>query len=149
MPLQEKKLHYELAQEGLVSLPANLPELHAFFVRHLLEDNQRLGGVGIKFEIGYFRSLHALTILLGATAAAVYAKYRAGGVPTDAEYEDLQDYLFFFFTWSAGLERCICRCRFATAMSTEDFYNVTGECGAEFENVLRDLAMMRLRSSAP
>ncbi len=134
VPLQEKKLHYELAQEGLVSLPANLPD-YVLFVRHLLEDNQRLGGVGIKFEIGYFRSLH-FDDPPEATAAAVYAKYRAGGVPTDAEYRDLQDYLFRYLVREAG--KMHLPVQIHTAVGTGDFYNVTGSTALSLENVLRD-----------
>src|SRR5271154_4627424 len=48
LPLQEKKLHYELAQGGLISLPANLDD-YLRFVTQLLQDNQRAGGVAVKF----------------------------------------------------------------------------------------------------
>ena len=90
---------------------------YLLFVRHLLEDNQRQGGVAIKFEIGYFRSLHFDDPAQEATAAAVYAKYRGGGVPTDAEYKDFQDYVFRYLIREAG--RCICRCRFTPRSAPE------------------------------
>ncbi len=134
VPLQEKKLHYELAQEGLVSLPANLDN-YLLFARHLLEDNQRQGGVGIKFEIGYFRSLH-FDDPQEATAASVYSKYRAGGVPTDGEYKDFQDYVFRYLLRESGTMHLPVQIH--TAVGTGDFYSVTGSTALNLENVLRD-----------
>ncbi len=134
IPLQEKKLHYELAQEGLISLPGNLTD-YLLFVRHLLEDNQRQGGVAIKFEIGYFRSLH-FDDPTEATAEAVYAKYRGGGVPTDAEYKEFQDYVFRYLILEAG--KMHLPVHIHTAVGTGDFYSVTGSTALNLENVLRD-----------
>jgi uncharacterized protein len=134
VPLQEKKLHYELAQEGLVSLPSIFGD-YLLFVRRLLEDNQRQGGVGIKLEIGYFRSLH-FDDPPEATAAAIYAKYHAGGVPTDSEYRDFQDYLFRYLIGEAG--KMHLPVQIHTAVGTGDFYNVTGSTALNLENVLRD-----------
>jgi hypothetical protein len=134
VPLQEKKLHYELAQEGLISLPPNLDD-YLLFATHLLEDNQRHGGVAIKFEIGYFRSLH-FDEPLKATAAAVYSKFRTGGVPTESEYKDFQDYLFRYLITQAGTLHLPVQIH--TAVGTGDFYNVTGSTALNLENVLRD-----------
>jgi hypothetical protein len=134
IPLQEKKLHYELAQVGLISPPGNLTD-YLLFVRHLLEDNQRQGGVAIKFEIGYFRSLH-FDDPSEATVAAIYAKYRAGGVPSEAEYKDFQDYVFRDLIREAG--KMHLPVHIHTAVGTGDFYNVTGSTALNLENVLRD-----------
>jgi uncharacterized protein len=134
VPLQEKKLHYELAQEGSISLPANLTD-YLLFVRHLLEDNQRQGGVAIKFEVGYFRSLH-FDDPPEAVAAAVYAKYRAGGTPSEAEYKDFQDYVFRYLVREAG--KMHLPVHIHTAVGTGDFYSVTGSTALNLENVLRD-----------
>jgi uncharacterized protein len=134
VPLQEKKLHYELAQEGEASLPQNLGD-YLRFVTRLLEDNLRQGGVGIKFEIGYFRSLR-FDDPAEATATAVYAKYRSGGTPSDAEYKDFQDYVFRYLLKEAG--RLKLPVQIHTAVGTGDFYNVTGSTALNLENVLRD-----------
>jgi len=134
IPLQEKKLHYELAQEGLASLPANLDD-YLLFATHLLEDNQRHGGVAIKFEIGYFRPLH-FDDPPKTTAAAVYAKFRAGGAPTESEYKDFQDYLFRYLIREAG--RLHLPVHIHTAVGTGDFYSVTNSTALNLENVLRD-----------
>ncbi len=134
LPLQEKKLHYELAQEGQISLPPNFDD-YLRFVSHLLEDNQRQGGVAIKFEIGYFRSLH-FDDPPQAQVAAVYAKYRAGGVPSEREYKDFQDCLFRYLVREAG--RLHLPVHIHTAVGTGDFYNLTGSTALNLENVLRD-----------
>ncbi len=134
VPLQEKKLHYELAQVGLISPPGNLTD-YLLFVRHLLEDNQRQGGVAIKFEIGYFRSLH-FDDPSEATVSAIYTKYRTGGVPSDAEYKDFQDYVFRDLIREAG--KMHLPVHIHTAVGTGDFYNVTGSTALNLENVLRD-----------
>ncbi len=134
VPLQEKKLHYELAQEGLVSLPQTLDD-YLRFIRQLIEDNQRQGGVGIKFEIGYFRPLR-FDDPPQAAAAAVYAKYRAGGLPTDAEYKDFQDYLFRYLLREAAQLKLPVQIH--TAVGTGDFYSVTNSTALALENVLRD-----------
>jgi len=98
-------------------------------------DNQRRGGVAIKFEIAYFRSLH-FDDPPKATVAAVYAKYRAGGVPTEAEYKDFQDYLFRYLLREAG--RLHLPVHLHTAVGTGDFYNVTTGTALNLENILRD-----------
>jgi uncharacterized protein len=134
LPLQEKKLRYELAQEHESSLPQTLGDYLRFATR-LLEDNQRQGGVGIKFEIGYFRSLH-FDDPPEAAAAVVYAKYRSGGGPTEAEYKEFQDYLFRYLLREAG--RLKLPVQIHTAVGTGDFYSVTVSTALNLENILRD-----------
>jgi hypothetical protein len=134
VPLQEKKLRHELTQEGLTALPADLPAYLAF-VTHLLEDNQRHGAVAIKFEVGYFRPLHFDDPPV-EHAAAVYAKFRAGGVPSAQEYTDFQDYLFRYLLREAG--RLKLPVHIHTAVGVGDFYSVTASTALNLENVLRD-----------
>jgi predicted TIM-barrel fold metal-dependent hydrolase len=69
-------------------------------------------------------------------AEAVYAKYRGGGVPTDAEYKDFQDYVFRYLIREAG--KMHLPVHIHTAVGTGDFYNVTGSTALNLENVLRD-----------
>jgi hypothetical protein len=134
VPLQETKLRRELAQEGLLALPTSLDEYLAF-ATHLLEDNQHHGGVAIKFEIAYFRSLH-FDDPSEARAAGVYAKFHSGGVPTETEYKDFQDYLFRFLIRHAG--RLKLPVHIHTAVGIGDYYSVTGSTALNLENILRD-----------
>jgi hypothetical protein len=134
VPLQEKKLRSELAQEGLQQLPSRFDD-YLKFVSRLLEDNKGHGGVGIKFEIAYFRSLH-LDDPPKEAAGAVYAKYRSGGTPSDKEYKDFQDYLFRYLISQAG--RLHLPVQIHTAVGIGDFYSVSGGTALQLENVLRD-----------
>ena len=77
VPMQEKKLKRELAQAGLNALPGTFPAYLAF-VSKILEQNRTHGGVSIKFEIAYFRTLH-FDDPPQAEAAKIYDRYHAGG----------------------------------------------------------------------
>lgn len=134
IPLQEKKLKNELAQEKLDRLPATFDEYLNFATR-LLEDNKQHGGVGIKFEIAYFRSLHFDDPPKEA-AAAVYAKYRGGGIPSEAEYKDFQDFLFRYLIKEAG--RLHLPVQIHTAVGVGSYYSVSTGTALNLENVLRD-----------
>src|SRR5215813_6735823 len=100
VPWQEKVLARYKQQESLSGLPVDLAGYESF-VRQTLSDNQKKGGVAIKFEAAYFRSLY-----FGdpprEKAEEVYAKYHAGGVPTDDEYRIFQDYIFRVIVDEAG-----------------------------------------------
>src|SRR6202047_2851538 len=92
IPLQEKVLHRYMQHENVSGLPADLAAYEAF-VRQTLTDNQKKGGVAMKFEAAYFRSLY-FSDPPREKAAAIYAKYRAGGVPSNEDYRTFQDYIF-------------------------------------------------------
>jgi hypothetical protein len=62
------------------ALPVDLAGYEGF-VRQTLAHNQEQGGVAIKFEAAYFRSLY-FSDPPRDQAEAIYAKYRAGGVPS-------------------------------------------------------------------
>src|SRR5215813_5761521 len=134
IPLQDKKLRNELTQEGQKALPATFDDYLKFATR-LVEDNKQHGGVGIKFEIAYFRSLH-FDDPPKQTAEAVYAKYRNGGVPSDTEYKDFQDYLFRYLISDAG--RLHLPVQIHSAVGVGDYYSVSDGTALELENVLRD-----------
>lgn len=134
VPLQEKKLRREMSQEGFQKLPPTFDDYLKFATR-LLEDNKQHGGVGIKFEIGYFRSLHFDDPPKYA-AEAVYAKYLSGGVPSDSEYKDFQDYLFRYLIAEAG--RLHLPVQIHTAVGIGDYYSVSNGTALKLENVIRD-----------
>lgn len=105
------------------------------FVTKLLEDNQRRGGVAIKFEIAYFRPL-----MFGdpgkQAASDVYEKYRDGGVPDDHEYTVFQDYLFRCLIREAGRLHLLVHIH--TAVGICEYYNVTDGNVMNLENIFRD-----------
>jgi hypothetical protein len=134
IPLQEKVLQRYMKQEGVSGLPADLSG-YENFVRQTLADNQKKGGVAMKFEVAYFRSLY-----FGdpprATAEAIYARYRAGDVPSDDEYRTFQDYLFRVLIEQAG--RLNLPVHFHSAVGIGDYFSLANGNPLHLENVLRD-----------
>src|SRR6202171_3939568 len=100
IPLQEKVLKRYMQQENVSGLPADLSGYESF-VRQTLADNQKKGGVAMKFEAAYFRSLY-FSDPPRDKAAAIYAKFHAGGVPSNEEYRTFQDYVFRILIDEAG-----------------------------------------------
>ena len=80
MPLQTKMLQRYEQQIGVQGLPPSFDGYLAFISRSL-EDNKRRGGIAVKFEASYFRSL-SFDDPPRQAAASLYDKYRTGGVPT-------------------------------------------------------------------
>jgi hypothetical protein len=134
IPLQEKMLERWKKQEGLQGLPEDLAG-YEYFVRHTMTDNQQQGGVAIKFEAAYFRSLY-----FGdpprAHAEAVYAKYREGGAPTEGEYRQFQDYIFRVMVDQA--EKRHLPMHFHSMVGIGDYFSLQNGNVLNLENVLRD-----------
>jgi uncharacterized protein len=134
VPMQEKKLKGELTQAGLSALPGTFPAYLAF-VSKILEQNRGHGGVSIKFEIAYFRTLH-FDDPPQAEAAKIYDRYHAGGKSSAAEHAIFEDYMFRYLLREAG--RLHLAVQIHTAVGTGDFFSVTGGNVLNLENVLRD-----------
>jgi hypothetical protein len=135
LPLQEKMLGRYKKLENVEGLPADLAG-YEDFVRRTMADNQKLrGGVAIKFEIAYFRSLHFDDPPREA-AAAIYAKYRVGGVPTAEEYHLFQDYIFRVLIAQAGQLKL--PVHFHSAVGIGDYFSLQQGNVLNLENVLRD-----------
>jgi uncharacterized protein len=134
VPLQEKLLRRELAAAGLTELPKTFPE-YLSFVSKVLEQNRAHGGVAIKFEIAYFRTLHFEDPPQNM-AAAIYNRYHAGGKAPAAEHTVLEDFMFRYLLREAG--RLHLAVQIHTAVGTGDFFSVTGGNVLNLENVLRD-----------
>ncbi len=134
VPLQEKMLSRWKKQEGLAALPADLAGYVAF-VQKTMEDNQKRGGVAIKFEAAYFRSLY-FTDPPAEKAEAIYNKYRTGGVPAADEYRLFQDYIFRRITDQAG--KLHLPMHFHSAIGIGDYFSLHNGNVLNLENVLRD-----------
>ena len=145
IPLQEKMLaRYKRQMNGhginlepakaKDALPENLAGYEAF-VRNIMADNQKRGGVAIKFEAAYFRTLY-----FGDPprdqAEAIYNKYRSGGVPSTEEYRTFQDYIFRVMVDQAGKLKL--PMHFHTAVGIGDYFSLRQGHVLNLENVLRD-----------
>ena len=135
MPLQTKLLQ-RYAQE--LGMPSALPESfrdYLFFLVHSLEENKRRGGVAVKFEASYFRSL-SFGDPWGETVEPIYRKYRNGGVPTPAEYTLFQDFIFrHIIIAAAELELPV---HIHTSAGGGDYFNISGVNVLNLEQVVRD-----------
>src|SRR6266852_1430905 len=134
IPLQEKVLHRYMQQENVSGLPADLASYEAF-VRQTLADNQKKGGVAMKFEVAYFRTLF-FRDPRREHEDAIYAKYRAGGVPSEEEYRTLQDYVFRALIDQAG--KLSLPVHFHSAVGIGDYFSLRNGNPLNLENVLRD-----------
>lgn len=86
---------------GVAAMPATLAEYQSRVVTPELERQKKDGAVAIKFEAAYLRSLD-FEPAYERDAAAIYAKFAAGGAPSKSEYTRLQDYLFRYSAAEAG-----------------------------------------------
>ncbi|PYY09014.1 MAG: hypothetical protein DMG69_12380 [Acidobacteria bacterium] len=134
LPLQEKMLHRWIEQEGVSKLPPDFAS-YLSFVSRTLEDNQKKGGIAMKFEVAYFRSTR-----FGdpprEEAEQIYKKYVARGVPSPEEYKTFQDYLFRYLIREGG--RLHLPVHIHSAVGIGDYFSLTESGIMNLENVLRD-----------
>lgn len=134
IPLQEKVLHRYMQQQNVGSLPADLAGYESF-VRQTVTDNQKKGGVAMKFEAAYFRTLYFRDPPRDQ-AAAIYAKYHAGGVASEDDYRAFQDYIFRVLIDQAG--KLNLSVHFHSAIGIGDYFSLRNGNPLNLENVLRD-----------
>ncbi len=134
IPLQEKKLHREMQQGGLSTLPDSLAG-YLQFVTRILEEDKQHGGIAIKFEAAYFRSLY-FADPPEAQAVTVYDKYKNGGVPSAEEYKLFQDFVFRHLLREAA--RLHLAVHFHTSVGIGDYFSLHNGNVLNLENVLRD-----------
>src|SRR5258707_2941589 len=84
IPLQEKMLHRWMQQENASKLPASFAD-YLKFISQVLEDNQKKGGIAMKFEVAYFRP-----VTFGdpprQQAEDIYQRFVTGGFPLERAY---------------------------------------------------------------
>src|SRR5258708_35004587 len=105
------------------------------FVRQTLADNQKKGGVAMKFEAAYFRTLY-FREPPREKAEAIYAQFRAGGVPSEDDYGTFQDYIFRVLIDQAGKLRL--PVHFHSAVGVGAYFSLRNGHPLNLENVLRD-----------
>jgi uncharacterized protein len=135
IPLQEKMLSRYKKLEGVEGLPADLAGYEDFIRRTLSDNVEKRGGVAMKFEAAYFRSLY-FTEPPRATAEAIYAKYHAGGVPSPDEYNTFQDHIFRVLIDEAG--KLHIATHIHSAVGIGDYFSLRNGNVLNLENVLRD-----------
>jgi uncharacterized protein len=135
MPLQTKLLQRYAQQLGLPSpLPPTFSEYLNFLTRTLAE-NKRRGGVAVKFEASYFRSL-SFGDPAGEVVEPIYQKYRSGGVPSADEYMRFQDFVFRHIIIAASALKLPVHIH--TSAGGGDYFDLRGVNVLNLENVVRD-----------
>ncbi len=134
IPLQEKMLHRWMQQESVSKLPPSFSD-YLSFVSRTLEDNQKKGGIAMKFEVAYFRSTK-FGDPTREQAEDVYQKFAGGGVPSPEEYKTFQDYLFRFLIVEGG--RLHLPVHIHSAVGIGDYFSLSESGIMNLENVLRD-----------
>jgi hypothetical protein len=134
IPLQEKVLDRYMVQESKAR-PRDLAGYEAV-VRETLADNQKRGGVAMKFEAAYFRSLY-FSDPPRKKPETVYAKYAWSKVPpSEEEYRTFQDYVFRVLIDQAGKLKL--PVHFHSAVGIGDYFSLRNGNPLNLENVLRD-----------
>jgi uncharacterized protein len=134
-PREDRLLRRYLAALSQPSLPPTLAGYVSRVLTPTLERMKREGAVAVKFEAAYLRPLD-----FGnppeAAAAAVYARYVHGGLPTHAEYRTLEDYLFRTVAREAG--RLGLPVHIHCMYLAGGFYGVSGSRPLQLEDVVND-----------
>jgi uncharacterized protein len=134
IPLQEKMLHRWMEQEGLNRLPAEFSDYLAF-VSRTLEDNQKKGGIAMKFEVAYFRPTR-FSDPTREQAEGIYRRFHAGGTPSEQEYRTFQDFVFRYLVREGG--RLHLPVHIHSAVGIGDYFNLSEGNILNLENILRD-----------
>jgi uncharacterized protein len=134
MPLQTSLLKRYQQQLGIDGLPAQFGD-YLTFLERTLEENKKRGGVAVKFEASYFRSL-AFDDPGGEVVQPIYDKYRAGGAPSMADYKTFQDFIFRHIIIVAG--ELGLPVHIHSSVGGGDYFNIRGVNVLNLENILRD-----------
>jgi hypothetical protein len=134
IPLQEKMLRRWMQQEAVSKLPADFAE-YLKFVSRTLEDNQKKGGIAMKFEVAYFRSTK-FSDPAREDAQDIYQRFVAGGIPGHDEYRTFQDFMFRYLIREGG--RLHLPVHIHSAVGPGDYFNLSESNIMNLENILRD-----------
>jgi uncharacterized protein len=134
IPLQEKMLHRWMQQEHVTGLPAKFDDYLEFITR-VLADDQKKGGIAMKFEVAYFRPT-TFSDPTREQAEAIYQHYASGGVPSEKDYRIFQDYIFRFLVSEGG--QLGLPVHIHTAVGIGDYFNLSQSNVMNLESVLRD-----------
>jgi len=134
IPLQEKMLHRWMQQENVSKLPAKFSD-YLEFISRVLADNQKKGGIAMKFEVAYFRPT-TFSDPTRQEAENIYQHYVSGAVPSEKEYRTFQDYIFRYLVQEGG--RLHLPVHIHSAVGIGDYFNLSESNIMNLESVLRD-----------
>ncbi len=137
---EEGLLRRYIKDLGVSELPATLDDYLAKVVTPTLEKQKREGGVAIKFEAAYLRTLKFDPYEKEA-ASKTYRRFAGQGVPAVAEYNLLQNYLFRSIAAEAGgLGLPV---HIHTGGGCGSYFDLSGSDPALLESVLNDASLRK------
>ena len=134
-PLEAKLLARYLHDLGLARIPPTLDEYERSVIMTTLSRQKKAYAPGIKFEAAYLRPLNFEPADAQA-ARATYARYATGGVPTHAEYNALENYLFRVIARHAGQLGLAIQIHCTEVAG--GFYDISGSSPLLLESVFND-----------
>ncbi len=122
--------------------PATLDAYLSEIVTPTLERLQREGAVAIKYEAAYLRPLNFTRGDRGAADRA-FARYTNAGVPSDADYAAVQDFVFHFVAVEAG--RLGLPVHIHTGYGCGGYFEIAGSNPLLLEPVLDDASLRKTK----
>ena len=137
-PREAKLLQRFLRELGLRAIPPTLDAYVGTVVKPTLAKQRAAGAVGIKFEAAYLRPLD-FSDPDESLAWRTYAAYARGGVPSQAVYKNLQDYLFRVIVREAGRQGMATQIHVLETFG--GFYSTAGSAPHLLEPVANDSSL--------
>jgi predicted TIM-barrel fold metal-dependent hydrolase len=100
-PVLVGQLEGHMADLEVNGVPVTLDGYLKTVVTPTLEAQKKKGCIGVKFEVGFLRSLDFDDVPAPA-ASDVYSRYAGGGEPSHAEFKQVTDFLFRYIAREAG-----------------------------------------------
>ena len=143
---EEMLLKRYLKDQNLAGIPATLQEYTSRVITPTLESQKRNGAVAIKFEAAYLRSLDFGPIPLDRQqylnqAQQIYSRYVKSGVPPNADYIHLQNYLMRYIAREAG--RLGLPVHFHTGGGCGTYFMLNGSNPALLDSLLNDASLRK------
>jgi predicted TIM-barrel fold metal-dependent hydrolase len=129
-------------EAGIEAMPANLSEYLNRVVIPTLERQKKGGAIAEKFEAAYLRSLQ-FDAVDRAVADRIYAQFAHSGPPPDAEYKQLQDFLFRYIAAECG--RLGMAVHIHCDAGAGSYFDIAGANPLLLESVLEDRSLRQTR----
>jgi predicted TIM-barrel fold metal-dependent hydrolase len=129
-------------EAGIEAAPASLSEYLNRVVTPTLERQKRGGAIAEKFEAAYLRSLQ-FDAVDRAVADRIYTRFAHNGTPPDAEYKQLQDFLFRYIAAECG--RLGMAVHIHCDAGAGSYFDIAGANPLLLESVLEDRSFRQTR----
>ena len=137
---EEMLLKRYLTESSVTAMPAILDNYVEKVVTPTLERQKKAGAVAVKFEAAYLRSLN-FAPPQAQEAREVFARYVKGGVPSQADYIKVQDFLLRVIAHEAG--RLGLAVHFHTGTGCGGYFDLAGSNPNLLNSLLNDASLRK------